>query len=128
MNTICNWSFQQSQKTQMMNRNIAFFCRFCSSQQVNSVTDSIWNYSNSGFDLSSYLKTDSTNEFSSSCTTRIVPILTTGVSFLRSYKVPNKRPIMGHPRSDSGWTGYVSVQSKYDWASLGLTQTILGRD
>ena len=60
------------------------------------------NYSNSGFDRSSFLKTDNSNEFSSSCTTRIVPILTTGVSFLRSYKVSNKRPIMGHPRSDLG--------------------------
>ena len=77
------------------------------------------NYSNSGFDRSSFLKTDNSNEFSSSCTTRIVPILTTGVSFLRSYKVSNKRPIMGHPRSDlgqprsvSGWTGSVSSQPK----------------
>lgn len=59
-------------------------------------------YLNSGFDRSSFLKTDNSNEFSSSCTTRIVPILTTGVSFLRSYKVSNKRPIMGHPRSDLG--------------------------
>ena len=57
-------------------------------------------YLNSGFDRSSFLKTDNSNEFSSSCTTRIVPILTTGVSFLRSYKVSNKRPIMGYPRSD----------------------------
>ena len=78
------------------------------------------NYSNSGFDPSSFLKTGNTSEFSSSCTTRIVFILTTGVSFLRSYKVSNKRPIMGCPGSDldcpktvSGWTGYVSVQSEY---------------
>ena len=72
-----------------------------------STTTWIWTpspgkYLNSGFDRSSFLKTDNSNEFSSSCTTRIVPILTTGVSFLRSYKVSNKRPIMGHPRSDLG--------------------------
>ena len=141
MNSICNWSFQQShlpqirvgsfqqsQKTQMMNRNIAFFCRFCSSQQVNSVTDSILNYSNSGFDLSSFLKTDSTNEFSSSCTTRIVPILTTGVSFLRSYKVSNKRPIMGHPRSDLGQPRSVLVgpgQSQDGLVCLRMVQDSL---
>ena len=84
------------------------------------------NYFNSGFDLLSYLKTDNTSEFSSLYTTRILPILTTGVSFLRSYKVSNKRSIMGHPRSDlvcpktvSGWTGYVSVQFKCGYNSLG---------
>ena len=80
------------------------------------------NYSNSGFDRSSFLKTDNSNEFSSSCTTRIVPILTTGVSFLRSYKVSNKRPIMGHPRSDLGCPRSGLVGPGQSQGGLGLSQ------
>ena len=80
------------------------------------------NYSNSGFDRSSFLKTDNSNEFSSSCTTRIVPILTTGVSFLRSYKVSNKRPIMGHPRSDLGCPRSVLVGPGQSQVGPGLSQ------
>ena len=86
------------------------------------------NYSNSGFDRSSFLKTDNSNEFSSSCTTRIVPILTTGVSFLRSYKVSNKRPIMGHPRSDLGQPRSVLVgpgQSQDGLVCLRMVQDSL---
>ena len=75
----------------------------------------IGNYSNSGVDLSSYLKTDNSSEFSSSCTTRIVPILTTGVSFLRSYKVSKNRPIMGCPRS-------VLVSPGQSQDGLGMSQ------
>ena len=78
-------------------------------------------YLNSGFDRSSFLKTGNSNEFSSSCTTRIVPILTTGVSFLRSYKVSNKRPIMGHPRSDLGQPGSVLVGPGQSQDGLGVT-------
>ena len=83
---------------------------------------SLGNYSNSGFDRSSFLKTDNSNEFSSSCTTRIVPILTTGVSFLRSYKVSNKRPIMGHPRSDLGCPRSVLVGPGQSQVGPGLSQ------
>ena len=79
-------------------------------------------YLNSDFDRSSFLKTDNSNEFSSSCTTRIVPILTTGVSFLRSYKVSNKRPIMGHPRSDLGCPRSVLVGPGQSQYGLGLSQ------
>ena len=79
-------------------------------------------YLNSGFDRSSFLKTDNSNEFSSSCTTRIVPILTTGVSFLRSYKVSNKRPIMGHPRSDLGCPRSVLVGPGQSQDGPGLSQ------
>ena len=79
-------------------------------------------YLNSGFDRSSFLKTDNSNEFSSSCTTRIVPILTTGVSFLRSYKVSNKRPIMGHPRSDLGCPRSGLVGPGQSQGGLGLSQ------
>ena len=79
-------------------------------------------YLNSGFDLSSFLKMDNSNEFSSSCTTRIVPILTTGVSFLRSYKVSNKRPIMGHPRSDLGCPRSGLVGPGQSQGGLGLSQ------
>ena len=79
-------------------------------------------YLNSGFDLSSFLKMDNSNEFSSSCTTRIVPILTTGVSFLRSYKVSNKRPIMGHPRSDLGCPRSVLVGPGQSQDGPGLSQ------
>ena len=78
-------------------------------------------YLNSGFDRSSFLKTGNSNEFSSSCTTRIVPILTTGVSFLRSYKVSNKRPIMGHPRSDLGCPRSVLVGPGQSQDGLGVT-------
>lgn len=85
-------------------------------------------YLNSGFDPSSFLKTGNSSEFSSSCTTRIVPILTTGVSFLRSYKVSNKRPIMGHPRSDVGCPGSVLVgpgQSQDGLVCLRMVQDSL---
>ena len=85
-------------------------------------------YLNSGFDRSSFLKTGNSSEFSSSCTTRIVPILTTGVSFLRSYKVSNKRPIMGHPRSDLGQPRSVLVgpgQSQDGLVCLRMVQDSL---
>ena len=95
----------------------------------NHVVTAIGKYLNSGFDRSSFLKTGNSSEFSSSCTTRIVPILTTGVSFLRSYKVSNKRPIMGHPRSDVGCPGSVLVgpgQSQDGLVCLRMVQDRLG--
>ena len=124
--------FNSPKLPQMKNRNVVFCVvldpsnkgRLLSTEYCQITPWGMWRWfghlSNSGFDPSSFLKTGNTSEFSSSCTTRIVFILTTGVSFLRSYKVSNKRPIMGCPGSDldcpktvSGWTGYVSVQSEY---------------